>query len=93
MSCFYGGNVGISNTLLQIQHLSGSEKWNKLDAIINLRKAYRCVLERWVVAILMFLIGFSILEFPSLPLIVGYIGTQFTLLFWNKIRALISYGQ
>ena len=86
ISCFYGGSVGIVNTLLQGRCLVNSPKWDKLDATVSLRKSYRCFVERLVVTIIMFAVGFAVLKLFPLPLITSLIATQLALLFWNKIR-------
>lgn len=87
IACFFGGGIAIVNTLLQRWHLIRSAKQAKSDAGMNLRKAYRCVAERWVVTIVMFVIGFAVLALSPLPLMIGFIVTQLTLLFGNLNRA------
>ena len=87
LACFYGGSIAVANTLLQRWHLIGSAKQAKSDAGMNLRKAYRCVLERWVLTILMFAVGFAVLELSAGPLMTGFIVTQLALLFGNFNRA------
>ena len=87
IACFYGGFIAIANTLLQRWHLIGSAKQAKSNAGMNLRKAYRCVAERWVLTIVMFAVGFAVLNFSPLPLMTGFIVTQLALLFGIKNRA------
>ncbi|RKZ79818.1 MAG: ATP synthase subunit I [Gammaproteobacteria bacterium] len=87
IACFYGGFIAIANTLLQRWHLIGSAKQAKSNAGMNLRKAYRCVVERWVLTIVMFAVGFAVLNFSPLPLMTGFIVTQLALLFGIKNRA------
>lgn len=87
IACFYGGGIAVANTLLQRWHLIGSVKQAKSDAGMNLRKAYRCVLERWLLTILMFSVGFAMLKLSAAPLMIGFIVTQLTLLFGNFNRA------
>ncbi|MDH5591427.1 MAG: ATP synthase subunit I [Gammaproteobacteria bacterium] len=87
IACFFGGGMAIVNTLLQRWHLIRSAKQAKSDAGMNLRKAYRCVAERWIVTIVMFVIGFAVLALSPLPLMTGFIVTQLTLLFGNLNRA------
>lgn len=87
IACFYGGSIAIANTLLQRWHLIGSAKQAKSNAGMNLRKAYRCVAERWILTIVMFAIGFAVLNLSPLPLMTGFIVTQFALLFGIKNRA------
>lgn len=83
----YGGSIAITNSLLQRWHLIGSAKHAKSDASMNLRKAYRCVLERWVLTISMFAIGFGVLALSASYLMAGFIVTQLALLFGNLNRA------
>ena len=87
LACFYGGSITIANTLLQRWRLIGAATQAKSNAAMNLGKAYRCVLERWVLTIIMFVIGFAVLMFTPLPLMIGFIVTQFALLFGIKNRA------
>jgi len=87
IACFYGGSIAIANTLLQRWHLISAALNAKSDAGMNLRKAYRCVLERWIVTIVLFAVGFAVLELKPMPLMTGFIMTQLALLFGNKNRA------
>ncbi|RKZ85856.1 MAG: ATP synthase subunit I [Gammaproteobacteria bacterium] len=87
IACFYGGSIAIANTLLQRWHLISSAKQAKSNAGMNLRKAYRCVAERWILTIVMFAVGFAVLNLSPLPLMTGFIMTQFALLFGIKNRA------
>lgn len=87
IACFYGGSIAIANTWLQRWHLISSAKQAKSNAGMNLRKAYRCVAERWILTIVMFAIGFAVLNLSPLPLMTGFIVTQFALLFGIKNRA------
>ena len=87
IACFYGGGIAIANTLLQRWHLISSAKQAKSDAGMNLRKAYRCVAERWLLTVVMFAVGFAVLILSPLPLMTGFIVTQLTLLFGNLNRA------
>jgi len=84
LACFYGGSIAIANTLLQRWHLIGSAKQAKSNAGMNLRKAYRCVLERWILTIVMFAVGFAVLALMPLPLLTGFIVTQLALLFGTR---------
>lgn len=77
----FGCSIAIANTLLQRWHLISAAKKAKSDASMNLRKAYRCVVERWVLTIVMFIVGFAVLAMLPLPLMIGFIVTQLALLF------------
>lgn len=87
LACFYGGSIAIANTVLQRWHLIGSAKKAKSDAGMNLRRAYRCVLERWVLTVVMFAVGFAVLHLSPPHLMTGFIVTQLALLFGIKNRA------
>ncbi|PHS25140.1 MAG: hypothetical protein COA83_06585 [Methylophaga sp.] len=87
IACFYGGMIAVANTLLQRWHLIDSAEYAKSDAGKNLRKAYSCILQRWIVTIVMFAVGFAVLKFPLLPLMTGFIVMQLALLFGIKNQA------
>ncbi len=83
----FGSFMVIANTLLQKRHLIAAADGAKADASLNLRKAYRCVIERWVLTIVMFVAGFAVLKLSALPFLAGFILTQIALLFGNTNRA------
>jgi len=87
IACFYGGSIALANTLLQRWHLIGSATQAKSDAGMNLRKAYRCVIERWLLTIVMFAVGFAVLRLSAGPVMAGFIVTQLALLFGYFNRA------
>jgi len=82
----YGGSITVINTFLQRRHLIGAAKQAKSDASMNLRKAYRCVAERWFITIVMFIIGFSVFTLTPLALMAGFVVTQFALIFEIRTR-------
>ena len=81
MACFYGGSISVANSSLQRWSLIGLAKDARSNVEMNLRAAYRCVAERWTVTIVIFVVGFVVLKFLPLPLMIGFIVTQLTLLF------------
>lgn len=83
MASFFGGFIAIANTLLQRWHLIKAATQAKSDASLNLRKAYRCIAERWLLTIILFAVGFGALALLPLPLMTGFIVTQLALLFGN----------
>ena len=83
----YGAAIGIANTLLQRRHLILAAREAKADAAMNLRKAYRCVAERWIVTIAMFSVGFIVLEFSAPGVLAGFIATHLVLFLGNTNRA------
>lgn len=83
ISSFFGGFIAIANTLLQRWHLIKAATQAKSDAGKNLRKAYRCITERWILTIVMFAVGFGLLALLPLPLMAAFIVTQLALLFGN----------
>jgi len=86
-SYFYGGVIAVLNTFLQRWHLIGAARSAKSDAIMNLRKAYRCIVERWVLTICMFAIGFGVLALNFSYLMASFGLMQLALLFGNLNRA------
>ncbi|MDQ7072718.1 MAG: ATP synthase subunit I [Gammaproteobacteria bacterium] len=87
VASLFGGGIAVANTLLQRWHLIASVEQAKSDAGKNLRKAYSCVVQRWVLTIVMFAVGFAVLKFLPLPLMTGFIVTQLALLFGIKNQA------
>jgi ATP synthase protein I len=87
IACFYGGMIAVANTLLQRWHLIDSVEYARSDAGKNLRKAYSCVAQRWLLTIVMFAVGFAVFNFALLPLMTGFIAMQFALLFGIKKQA------
>ncbi len=86
-ACLYGGGIAIANSLLQRWHLIGAANHAKSNASMNLRKAYRCVAERWLLTIFMFAVGFGVLDLAPLYLMASFIVIQLALLFGNLNRA------
>jgi ATP synthase protein I len=83
----YGAAIGIANTFLQRRHLVVAALEAKSDAAMNLRKAYRCVAERWILTIAMFSVGFIVLKLSALAVLVGFIVTQLVLFLGNMNRS------
>lgn len=82
----YGGGIAVVNTLLQRWHLYAAAKFAGADASKNLGRAYRCIAERWALTILLFAIGFVVIE-PPIMLLAGFIVAQIVVLFGNLNRA------
>lgn len=87
LAAVFGAAIGVANTLLQRRHLIMAAHEAKADAALNLRKAYRCVLERWFITIVMFTVGFLVLKLLALPLLAAFIATQLVLFLGNMNRA------
>lgn len=87
LAAVFGAAIGVANTLLQRRHLIMAAHEAKADAALNLRKAYRCVLERWFITIVMFTVGFLVLKLSALPLLAAFIATQLVLFLGNMNRA------
>lgn len=87
LAAVFGAAIGVTNTLLQRRHLIMAAREAKADAALNLRKAYRCVLERWFITIVMFTVGFLVLKLSALPLLAAFIATQLVLFLGNMNRA------
>jgi ATP synthase protein I len=87
LGAVFGAAIGIANTMLQRRHLIMAARDARADAALNLRKAYRCVAERWFVTIVMFSVGFLVLKLSALAVLVGFIATQLVLFLGNMNRA------
>ncbi len=87
IAAVYGGLIAVSNTVLMRWHLVQAAKTAGADAGLNLRKAYSCVAQRWVLTFALFTIGFAVLALRPLPLLIGFIGLQLMLFFGHMNRA------
>jgi ATP synthase protein I len=87
LATMFGVAIGVANTLLQRRHLIMAAREAKADAALNLRKAYRCVAERWCLTVVMFSVGFLVLKLPALGVLVGFIASQLVLFLGNMKRA------
>lgn len=87
IAAVYGGLIAVSNTVLMRWHLLQAAKSAGADAGLNLRKAYSCVAQRWVLTFALFTIGFAVLALRPLPLLIGFIGLQLMLFFGHMNRA------
>ena len=86
IAAVYGGLIAVSNTVLMRWHLLQAAKTAGADAGLNLRKAYSCVAQRWVLTFALFTIGFAVLALQPLPLLIGFTGLQL-MLFGHMNRA------
>ncbi|MDF1589619.1 MAG: ATP synthase subunit I [Gammaproteobacteria bacterium] len=84
--CLYGGSVGLFNTFLLRRHLYAAAKYAKADASKNLGRAYRCIAERWLFTIMLFVIGFLVFE-PVELMLITFVVMQVVVLFGNYNRA------
>lgn len=87
MAGMFGAAIIIGNTWLQRKHLILAARFAKADAGKNLQRAYRCVLERWVLSLVLFIIGLWLLGLPALPMFIGLIVTQLAVFFGQFKRA------
>ena len=87
IAAVYGGLIAVSNTVLMRWHLLQAAKTAGADAGLNLRKAYSCVAQRWVLTFALFTIGFAVLALRPLPLLIGFTGLQLMLFFGHMNRA------
>jgi hypothetical protein len=72
----YGGSVALVSTLFLSMRLSQGGRRAKLLADWCLRQAYRTAIERFVGVILLLAIGFRLLKFAPLWMLVGFIAAQ-----------------
>jgi|SRR5690554_7177470 len=84
--CF-GGMISVANTFLLKWHLLRTVLRAGADPEKNLGGMYRCIAERWVFTIAMFVVGFVVFEFAALPLLLGFVAIQVVLLFGNMKQA------
>ena len=89
---FYGGSVAIAGTVLQQWRLLDAEKRGGLDAAINLRIAYLCMIERWLTIIVLLAIGFALLNLSAISLTVGFIVMQFVRIIGSLRNLKKAYG-
>ncbi len=82
----FGAAIAVINTCLQKWHLHAAAKFAGADAGKNLGRAYRCVAERWIMTIVLFAIGFSVLT-EDAWIVAGFAVMQFVVLFGNLNRA------
>lgn len=82
----FGAAIAVINTCLQKWHLHAAARFAGADAGKNLGRAYRCVAERWIMTIVLFAIGFSVIT-ESILIMAGFIVMQFVVLFGNLNRA------
>ena len=87
IAAVYGGLIAVSNTVLMRWQLLQAAKTAGADAGLNLRKAYSCVAQRWVLTFALFTIGFAVLALRPLPLLIGFTGLQLMLFFGHMNRA------
>jgi ATP synthase protein I len=87
LAAAYGGAIAVTNTLLQRRYLLQAAREAGASAGLNLRKAYRCVAERWFMTIVMFSVGFLVLKLSALAVLTGFIATQLVLFLGNTNRA------
>ena len=87
IAAVYGGLIAVSNTVLMRWHLLQAAKTAGADGGLNLRKAYSCVAQRWVLTFALFTIGFAVLALRPLPLLIGFTGLQLMLFFGHMNRA------
>lgn len=86
IAVLFGGSIAVINTGLQKWHLHAAARVARADAGKNLGRAYRCVAERWLMTMVLFAIGFSVLA-ESAMLLAGFIVMQFVVLFGHLNRA------
>jgi ATP synthase protein I len=83
----FGSAIVLVNTLIQKRYLILAAKEAKADAAKNLQKAFRCVLERWLITIVLFAVGMLALKLSALPLLIGMLVTQLALFLGQIKRA------
>jgi hypothetical protein len=69
----YGVFIAIAMTLLQIWHAGRAQRLAAADPVANVRILYRCALERYITAVILFALGFTVLQLMALPLLLGFV--------------------
>ena len=87
VSAAYGSIIVIVNTLLMMWHIWRAVGAAKADAEQNLIRAYRCVAERWLNTIMMFIVAIVALKLNMMALLAGLVVTQLMLFMGKTNRA------
>jgi len=87
IACVYGGGIALVGTGLQRWYLIRAVKSAGSDAGKNLGKVYRCMIDRWLITIVLFAVAFIKLPLLPHPLLIGFCITQLAVLFSFFSRA------
>jgi hypothetical protein len=79
-ACVYGGGIAMANGLLLDWRRRRADSGRVLDAGESIRLLYRTVFERWVLVIVLFVLGMGILQLDPPVLLAGFITGQLGLL-------------
>ena len=72
LAAAYGALIAVAMTLLQIWHAGRAQRLASADPVANVRILYRCALERMITAVVLFVLGFTVLQLMALPLLLGF---------------------
>ncbi len=71
-----GGGIALVNLLLLRWHSSRAERLDATDVRGNIKIFYRCALERFLAAAVLFALSIGVLKLPPLPLLGGFLAAQ-----------------
>jgi ATP synthase protein I len=72
LAAVYGVLIAVALTLLQIWHAGRAQRLASANPVANVRILYRCALERFITAVVLFVLGFTVLQLMALPLLLGF---------------------
>lgn len=81
LSALYGGSISVVTTLLQLWQLQRGSLLPAGDAGGNLGFLIRCAAERFLLALLMFVLGLGVIGLAPLPLLSGFVAGQLALIY------------
>ena len=76
VAALYGGGIAVVNLLLLRWHAGRAERLGATDARRNITIFYRCALERFLAAAVLFASGIGACGLPPLPLLAGFMVAQ-----------------
>jgi ATP synthase protein I len=81
VAVIYGGLIVTLNHLLQVWQLKRADRIAGLSPARNMRYLYRCAAERFTATVALLAIGIIMLRLEPIPLLAGYIITQFAMVY------------
>ena len=73
VAAVYGVLIALAMTLIQLWHAGRAQRLAIADPVANVRILYRCALERYITAVILFALGFAVLQLMALPLLLGFV--------------------
>ena len=85
-SVWCGGAIAIANGLFLEWRRHKADSGRALSAAESIRLLYRTALERWVLVVLLFVLGLGVLQLDPLAVLSGFIVGQLALVFIGKME-------